>query len=630
MSVPYRRFVPGSVPTVDRSPTALDVRQGTPPVVPLPRIAHSAAATTPGAPTAGPGLVGSLLYRLGFVPKSEYAPLTTEAAQLQSQLASLNASNASLLSQAQSLEGQISSARSTLAGLQDTEANLKSQYQSLLSQLASLQSAVSGLTSKLQFDQSTLSNLRSAVATLQSEINGDNATIGTLKLEISSSASRISSLQGQVSSLTSQVDAYAKGITGVAAGPLANARSDPFTDTVAAYPNGMSDSDLGLSGGDVGQMQTDLGQSPTGKIQAEPSYSWAGSTPFAYAPATVGFDAGYAGLSTASGGVLKDARPSFQALGPSGAAVGSRLAGAIGYVPVGQVSSEQEQISSLQSQVSAAQSTNTQLQSRVASDQSTLGGLNGQIASAKSSVGTLDQQIASVRSAIAGQQSQEGTLNSEISSTESQIATLRTQQSQLSATHSSNLTTISSLTLQFNANLSTISSLNAQVSPLQQELAAWKAGGFPVTFSWSMGTVVSSSGTGGPTPSALYSDAAGGRIGPSLTISVTTPDGTVHSRTFQLPNVLLGQWPSQVNLSGGGATSSGTVNAQFLDAAGSPIAGMRVWYIARNAVGGVIAHGISTTDGNGYARYNYYGAGTVRVVAVRNPRVNGKSGLATL
>ncbi|MGI0131308.1 MAG: hypothetical protein ACREEC_14350 [Thermoplasmata archaeon] len=85
-----------------------------------------------------------------------------------------------------------------------------------------------------------------------------------------------------------------------------------------------------------------------------------------------------------------------------------------------------------------------------------------------------------------------------------------------------------------------------------------------------------------------------------------------------------------MNISGGGAYTSGIVYAQFLDLAGNPMPGIRAWYVARNALGGVIAHGVSTTDGNGVVNYPYYGAGTVRIVSARNPHVNGKSGLAVL
>lgn len=503
--------------------------------------------------TAGPGIVGKLLFYLGFVPSSQFKPLSTQVADLQAQLAQLQSANAALQAQ--------------LSQLTTEKATLLAQAQSLESQIG-------------QED--------GVVASLMQQVSNDQATISSLKTQIAADEAQITSLGNDIASKQAQIAAIESSITGVLANPRPVSSSSGYSKVMAQFPNGLTDSDCGLLGGDLSIYNQDLGSGSADLTYPESTYVWDGTPTFAYAPGTVGYSSGYQGLGTSSGSILTHATPRFQT---TGSGIGSRLATAFGYIPVADVTDEQAQIAYLTGQIGTAQTQGSALSASIASAQS---------------------DVAQLTSRVNGDQSA--------------LSNLQNQASNLASEHQQNLTEISALQSEHQGYLTQISGLTSRDNALTSELAAWKAGGFPVTFAWTWpdGTTspLSSPNKGFNTP--------GGYLGAKLTVTVVTPDGKTWTKTFQLPELLLGQWPASVKISGGGASTSGTVNAQFFDEIGNPIAGMRVWHIARNPIGGVTSHGVAATDGQGYVRYDYYGAGEVRIVAVRNPRVNGKSGLAVL
>jgi peptidoglycan hydrolase CwlO-like protein len=154
------------LPAPSQSPGPATGPAPTPTQPPPPPTAPAPASTSAAAPAAGPGLVGQLLYRLGFVPASQFAPLTAEAASLQTEL--------------QGLQGQYASAQTALAALQAQERSLQSEVAQLQAQLASLGGTVSSLTSQAQGLESAVAQDASTIASLKSSLASALGNLGGL------------------------------------------------------------------------------------------------------------------------------------------------------------------------------------------------------------------------------------------------------------------------------------------------------------------------------------------------------------------------------------------------------------------------------------------------------------------
>jgi len=219
-------------------------------------------------------------------------------------------------------------------------------------------------------------------------------------------------------------------------------------------------------------------------------------------------------------------------------------------------------------------------------------------------------------------------IEADISQEESVVASLQGQLQNLQQQDGVLQQAIASLQTQIQNAASAVASLQSQIQGLAAELAAWRAGGFPVTYSWSWGDGGSDSVAN---PTHAYS--AYGGFTPSLTVSVSTPDGNVWSRTFTWHRYLLGKWPSSNQTWQGAQTLfGGTDYAAFFDPDGAPIAGLKVLWVARSTTG-VVGQGGPTnpavTDSKGTVDYNYSTFGTIRWVPLRNPLANAKQGLET-
>lgn len=530
--IPSVVAVPGSV-------TEIGPRKRSPPAVRPP----GAAPAYQAVPTAGPGVLGQALFRLGFVPASESKPLTAEAASLQSSNAALSTEASAMESGIASLTSQVSTAESGISSLQ--------------SQIASLSSQLAGLESTLLGDQSTIASLRSQISALQSQVSA-------LQSQIASDGSLISSLRSQLSGAASALN----GLTAIAASPSRALQNNGLVSQDQAY-----DSSVNGYSGFVDPGVTGL---------------------------AVAFAPGYSGLTSGTG---TDAR--MQSSGP---ALGGRLASALGYVPVGQVTSAEAQVASLQS-------ANASLKTRLSSDQSTLSSLQTRLSSDQSTLSGLRSQASSLQAQVSSAQAGVSTATSQIGSLRSQVGALQSR--------------VAALTSQHQADLSTIATLRSQLSTTSGVLSLMRSSNLsPVSFSWSFGD---GSSAGGPTPTHTYGDY--GNYQPSVTITVAvpatpvTPARTV-KRTFTLGRFVLGRWPTKLAGSGGGGTYGGTIVWTLTDTRGDPVSNCRIEQTVRDAAGVVTGVYDDATDAYGHVTYDYSGAGTVRARCLRNPTLTGQQGLA--
>ena len=581
-----------------------------------PQVAARRFQSTPiSVPKSGPGTLGQFLYGLGFVPKSEAGTLSSEVSALQAQLSQLNTQNNGLTSKASGIESQFSSLNSQIAALAAQEPQLLSQYAAAAAKEAVLKTTVQSLESQYYALQEHIGSLNANIDSLNAELLTDASTIASLGSSLSTDATTIASLRGQIGSIQTSIASLASSITGVAANPALGTRNDPYTQAVVANggPN-VNDPDFGtlpLLGNDI-------------------DYPSFGRGDDAYAPAQLGFLSQYAGLTVTSGqNLLQARRVGFQA---TGGALGSRVASVLGYIPISELSSATAQLASLQSEVSAATELNQLLQTRVGNDQSALSSTNSQLTAIQGAVAAAQALITSTQAQISALTAQITGIQAEISQAQQIVASLQAQITNLTNQHNANLSIIQTLTSQHGTNVSTvIPNLQSELTALTQEWSKWKAGGFPVSFSWDF-----NDGTASTDPNPTHTFQNPGIYSPSLTVTVTTPDGVQHSRTFTWHQFLIGQWPGSIQVNGGGATYSGTVNATVYDVAGNPIPNLKVLYIARGRnvwtgqLGSAIAQGTDTADSNGIVRYGYNVVGQVRFVVVRDPLKNATSGLATV
>src|SRR5487761_2570870 len=127
--IPRVVAVPGSVTEIGPKKKAVAVLPPSRPVMQV-------------APTAGPGILGRLLFGRGYIPMSEVTSLGGQAA---------------------SLQAQVSANAATIAGLQ--------------SELSAANASVASLTPQLSADATSISNLKAQLANLQSQLGSIQASI---------------------------------------------------------------------------------------------------------------------------------------------------------------------------------------------------------------------------------------------------------------------------------------------------------------------------------------------------------------------------------------------------------------------------------------------------------------------
>ena len=645
--------------------------------------------------TPGPGLMGQFLYKAGYVPKTELATVSSELASLQSSIATAQAQNsvlttkvgslttsvasaqsqnASLKSQVTLLTGQISSVQASIASLQGKISNVNAtissyissinqtkasigSFESQISQakanLASLTTQYNGIQSTIASLTSQLSGLKSQISTLQGNVSNATSQVGSLQTKYGNLQTQLQSLQSQVGSLQTQISNYIGNITGIATPSPGGTRSDAYTDSVSAMPGGVPTSGFGTL-----PFESKPSDVPTG-----PGAS------FAYAPGTLGFTAGYKGLVNSGGQFFMQASPGITHIlsGSTGGGPGSRLAGALGYIPISslstpetEVASYQSQLSNLQSQNSALsaqattlgnqlgtlQSSNAALSSQVASLQSSLStytsqdaSLSGQLSTLTSQLGQLTGQLSNLNSQYSTLQGQAASLTSQVDTLQSEISSGNNSISSLRGQISSSNSAISSLQTKYTAlqaEISTltsgiahyvglVSSVMTQVGLLQGQLAAWKKGGFPVSFSWNFGDGTTSTAEN---PTHAYNGL--GTFDISLTITVQAPNQT-YTHTFPITRLIMGQWPSKMVISGGGATGFGTITVGVFDPFGNLITDTRLMYRTVDALGFPVEKPtLATPVGNGTFQFPYAGAGTAYFRCLRNPLIHGSSPMSIL
>jgi predicted nucleic acid-binding Zn-ribbon protein len=408
--------------------------------------------------------------------------------------------------------------RSTILTQTDYTLALAAQIPQQQDAVASLQGAVGTLTAQQAALQSQLSQVNAQVGSLNSQISTVQGQIAAASASASSVSAEVATLQAQLSALQSTQSGLQGAIASAQAG-------------ISAYQASIT----GLAASPVATP----GSSNVSQDSSDPTFS-------GFAPLGVNFISGYQGLSVAGGGTplfnaaAARTRPRFSALGSLGSGAGSvrdQAFANFGYVPASQLSSEVGQASTLQTQLGALATQGNQLRSQATALNSSLPQLQGQVTAASAKVPPLQAQLSGLQGQLAtlsSGASAEGPLQAAIASAQSSIA-----------------------------------SLTAQWTSVTNELTAWKAGGFPWSVVWSFGDGTTDS-SNNPNPAHTY---GAGSFIPSVTISVTTPDGTVHTHTFALPGLLVGQWPKAINI---GAVNNNYFTVVVVDGAGMAIPNVHV------------------------------------------------------
>jgi peptidoglycan hydrolase CwlO-like protein len=519
--------------------------------------------------SAATGAVARVLGGLGYVPLSELTPLSSQAASLQSQVSAAQAQVASLTSQVSALQSQSGAATANVSSLSSQLSSLNGQIGAAQSALASLQSQLAALTAALNQDDAQVQSLTTQLQNLQGQI-------ATLQSAVQSDQASIASLTSQLQGLQGAVGSY-NAVSGSAA--------------LVSAPN-----------------ETD------GDPTYDPPYS--GFAPY---PATFG---------TASVGLVTAAAPSthavrYQAASPASGGLIAGLASSLGYVPASSVTTESGQVAALQAQLA-------QLNAQIASLQSQSSTLTATLQSAQSQAASLGSQVAAAQSSLAGLNSQISSTNAQIASAQSGTASATSSASSLGGQVASAQASVSTLTGQHQTNLAQISSLGGQVSTWQGYLSAIQSGNLPVSFAWSYGDGSPTDTTSGASPTHTYLSA--GSYLPSVTVTVTRPDGTVLTETFGAGGVIVGQWPTAINVSGGGGETSGYINFYLTDAGGNPVPNCRVVVRSSDVVGWPTGGYTVVTDATGKTQpnLNYSTPGHATGTCLRNPSLSVTSGLANL
>src|SRR5487761_1917239 len=367
--IPRVVAVPGSVTEIGPKKKAVAVLPPSRPVMQV-------------APTAGPGILGQLLFGLGYVPKSEVTSLGAQAA---------------------SHQAQVSANAATIAGLQSALATAGASVASLTSQLAAANANISSLTS-------FAASLKARLAPLGSNIAGYVSQIASLKGELAADASTISSLTATLYGLQSKVRSYT---------------------VVNAAPTFGSGSAANFVSSDIPGGPYDPGSGPYG-------------TGFAgFAPYVGAFAANFASLGTGSS---THAVPRFSASYAPGGRVASALgyvpkseftAEESQVVSLtSQIGAQGSQIQSLRGQLAAANASAASLTGQLTAANASVASFTTEISSLEGQINTADSSISSLQSQIASLTSQHSTNLLTIGLLDSSVSTW---QGYLSAIQSGNL-----------------------------------------------------------------------------------------------------------------------------------------------------------------------------------------------
>jgi peptidoglycan hydrolase CwlO-like protein len=452
-----------------------------------------------------------------------------------------------------------------LTAIQQAQQNLQgvnSKVTAAQSLLASLNSQVANLKSKVQAIQSQITSLNSQITSATSSLGAGNATVASLQAQLASLKSGQSAFLNSIASTQASIAAISGSITGL-----------------SAVPSGTVTGSQPVSGDAKGGTDPDGNALPA---PYDPSFAGFDSVPIDFAP-------GFIGLTTSSGSTFNATRFASAASGWSG--LGSVLAPSFGYVPKSTVSTAITQQSALQAQ---------------------LGSINGQIVSQQSVLNGLTSQNQGLAQQVQALNGQVGTLNGQLGSLQSVLTSLQQQGTGAGSA-------IAALQQQI-ANLQALlPQLSAQWGSLVTLLQTWQSGSqnFPIAVSWNFGDGATATGSG---PSHTFTP---GSFNPSCTISVTTPDGTVRTHTFQLPGLLVGQWPQAVVV-GGYDSGSNSFLVYVTDRNGNVIPNTRVW--AKLTVLDVPkGAGIYSTGSNGSIRLGGGSAGrgtySISIHSLRNPLI---------
>jgi len=527
---------------------------------------------------------------LGYVPVSEE---TTEQGDIASLTAQVNAQNA----QIGSLQGQLSSAQS--------------QAQSLQGQVTAANATVASLTAQIGILNGTgpgsIAAATATVSSLQQQLAAANASISSLNTQVATlNGTGLDAVNADYATVQGQL-----GNTSASSG-VAAAWSPLFKDIGALMKLYQEYDKEGATKAWQAAWQASVVQLKTDLSVLQQELAAAGVSLTALGNDVAALTWGSTASTTATVAAMQ------QQVAAAGTAVGNMASDAAKMVnDIGAIYSLNQDNLNLQRDLQSVYSALPSLASEIAA-------LNeGSVTSASAVYSGLQNQVSSLQSQIttlnagAGVSGSLAWIQAQISSVTGQIGTAN------STTIPNLQSQISSLTSQHNANLGVISNLQSTISTWQGYLSNIQSGDLPVSIQWSFGD--GSNGSGG---SVSHVWQGPGTYAPTVTISVTRPDGQVISKTWTFGSRLIGQWPTQASY----AVNGQNLSVQFEDNKSAGVPNLRVLMRGYDVFGGTTGRSlIGPTDSRGIANGNFSGiawAGTATIYGkcLRNPSLNPGGG----
>ena len=395
--------------------------------------------------------------------------------------------------------------------LQGDIATVKAQVASLTNQLAALATTVNPLSGKASSLQQQVGSLQSQIASLQSYI-------ATLTSGVASTNSTAKGLAAEVAALQADLG------SGGAGGSLASIKSK--IAAIAASVTGVA----------AAPTESVLSTNKT-HDSADPL-----SGAIGFGPSSLSFFPGFQGMSTSSGPNL-DVR--YSALGGASGGLGGSLpapaARMLGYIPISQITTLIGQQTALASN---------------------LGTYTGQLQTLKAQFSALNSQGNLLLGLIPQLQAQITSLTATLTGLKTTVAALKANASSVTQA----VAALQQILAQLKAQSSTV---GGQIDTQAALLQNWQSGSshFPISIAWSFGDGGTSTSTN---PNHTLNP---GSFNPTVTITVTTPDGKVWVHTFKLPGLLIGQWPATIYSN---SRSNQTLNFLVQDKDGMAIPNNRV------------------------------------------------------
>lgn len=407
-------------------------------------------------------------------------------------------------------------------------------------------SALKAQTAYGQQLQGSITSAKSQVASLNASIAALGSTVNPLSAKVTSLQQQIGNLQSQIAALQSQIPTLTSGVA------QSNSTAQALRTQVATLQANLGS---GGAGGSLASIQaqiaaiaasvTGVAANPTDSVVSTNASQDSGdpmSNAAGFGPTSLSFFPGFQGMTTSSGKNL-DVRYSVLGgvSGGGGGILAAPVARGLGYVPISQITTEIGQETVLATQ---------------------LGSYTSQIQTLKAQFAALNNQGNLFLGLIPTLQSQITSLTATRTALQNTVTTLQASASNLANA----IAALQQLVAQLTAQAGTLGeTINTQYALLQ----SWQSGSshFPMSVAWSFGDGGTSNAQA---PTYTLNP---GSFNPTVTITITTPDGRVWVHTFKLPMLVIGQWPASIYSN---SRSGQTLNFLVLDRNGMAIPNNRV------------------------------------------------------